>query len=203
MTSGESVPWGWVSLEVVLAVHSRQIAEHGGADGIRELGLIESALARPGNRMSLGNPDAAWLAAAYAHGLVPGHGFVGGNKRVAWVTARLFLLANGWQLVFDPCDAIRIMESASAGQVSEEAIANWFRLRLAARGHEFDSLAHPLTAPAHASHAWPRCADSVRQRLRCAGSAAHRAAGPPPRKCCSASGRCARALRTLPSPGLP
>ncbi|MYC68964.1 MAG: type II toxin-antitoxin system death-on-curing family toxin [Acidobacteriia bacterium] len=132
MTSGESVPWRWVSLEVVLAVHGRQIAEHGGADGIRDLGLIESALARPANLMSYGDPDAASLAAAYAHGLVPNHGFVDGNKRVAWVTARLFLLANGWKLIFDPFDAIRIMESASAGQVSEEDVANWFRTRLAA-----------------------------------------------------------------------
>ncbi len=132
MTSGESVPWRWVSLEVVLAVHGRQIAEHGGADGIRDLGLIESALARPANLMSYGDPDAASLAAAYAHGLVPNHGFVDGNKRVAWVAARLFLLANGRKLEFDPFDAIRIMESASAGQVSQEEVANWFRARLAA-----------------------------------------------------------------------
>lgn len=132
MTSGQSVPWRWASLEVVLAVHSRQIAEHGGADGIRDLGIIESALARPINLMSYGDPDAASLAAAYAYGLVSNHGFVDGNKRVAWVTARLFLLANGRKLVFDPFDAIRMMESASAGQVSEEEVANWFRARLAA-----------------------------------------------------------------------
>lgn len=132
MTSGESVPWRWVSLEVVLAVHSRQIAEHGGSDGVRDLGLIESALARPINLTSYGDPDAASLAAAYAYGLVSNHGFVDGNKRVAWVAARLFLLANGRKLVFDSFDAIRIMESASAGQVSEEDVANWFRARLAA-----------------------------------------------------------------------
>ncbi len=132
MTSRESTPWRWVSLEVVLAIHGRQIAEHGGVDGIRDLGLIESALARPVNLQSHGNPDAASLAAAYAHGLVPSHGFVDGNKRVGWVTARLFLLANGWSLDFDPFDAIRIMEAASAGQVSEEEVANWFRQRLAA-----------------------------------------------------------------------
>lgn len=131
MTSGESVPWRWVSLQVVLAVHDRQMAEHGGADGIRDLGLIESALARPINLMSFGDPDAASLAAAYAYGLVSNHGFVDGNKRVAWVAARLFLLANGWKLVFDPFDAIRIMESASARQVSEEETADWFRARLA------------------------------------------------------------------------
>ena len=132
MTSGESVPWRWVSLEVDLAVHSRQIAEHGGADGSAELGLIESALARPTNSMSFGDPDAASLAAAHAYGLVSNHGLVDGNKRVAWLTARLFLLANGRKLVFDPFDAIRIMESASAGQVSEAVVANWFRARLAA-----------------------------------------------------------------------
>jgi len=82
--------------------------------------------------MSYGDPDAASLAAAYAHGLVPNHGFVDGNKRVAWVAARLFLRANGRTLEFDPFDAIRIMESASAGQVSQEEVANWFRARLAA-----------------------------------------------------------------------
>lgn len=129
---GESTPWWWVSLEVVLAIHGRQIAEHGGADGIRDLALIESALARPANLASHGDPDAAALTAAYAHGLVSNHGFVDGNKRAAWVTARLFLLANGRSLEFDPFDAIRIMEAASAGQVSEEEVANWFRLRLAA-----------------------------------------------------------------------
>lgn len=132
MTSRESTPWRWVSLEVVLAIHGRQIAEHGGVDGIRDLGLVESALGRPVNLVSYGDPDAASLAAAYAHGLVSNHGFVDGNKRVGWVTARLFLLANGWSLDFDPFDAIRIMEAASAGQVSEEEVANWFRLRLAA-----------------------------------------------------------------------
>ncbi len=132
MTSGESTPWRWVSLEVVLAIHGRQIAEHGGVDGIRDLGLIESALARPANLVSYGDPDAASLAAAYAHGLAPSHGFVDGNKRVAWAAARLFLLANGLSLAFDPFEAIRIMETASAGQVSEEEVANWFRLRLAA-----------------------------------------------------------------------
>lgn len=132
MTSREPTPWWWVSLEVVLAIHGRQIAEHGGVDGIRDLGLIESALARPVNLVSYGDPDAASLAAAYAHGLVPSHGFVDGNKRVAWATARLFLLANGRNLEFDPFEAIRIMEAASAGQISEGEVANWFRLRLAA-----------------------------------------------------------------------
>ncbi len=132
MTPGESTPWRWVSSEVVLAIHGRQIAEHGGVDGIRDLGLLESALGRPVNLVSYGDPDAASLAAAYAHGLVSNHGFVDGNKRVGWVTARLFLLANGWSLDFDPFDAIPIMEAASAGQVSEEEVANWFRLRLAA-----------------------------------------------------------------------
>ena len=132
MTSREPTPWRWVSLEVVLAIHGRQIAEHGGVDGIRDLGLIESALARPVNLVSYGDPDAASLAAVYAHGLVSNHGFVDGNKRVAWVTARLFLLATGRSLEFDPFEAIRIMEAASAGQVSEEEVTNWFRLRLAA-----------------------------------------------------------------------
>ena len=115
MTSGQSAPWQWVPLEVVLAIHGRQITEHGGADGILDLGLVDSALARPLNLASYGDPDAAMLAAAYAYGLASNHGFADGNKRVAWVTARLFLRANGWNLAFDRFDAIRIMEAVSSG----------------------------------------------------------------------------------------
>ena len=130
MTTGKTAPWRWVSLEVVLAVHDRQIAEHGGADGIRDLGLIDSALASPINLSSYGDPDAAALAAAYAHGLVSSHGFVDGNKRTGWVAARLFLLENGCSLAFEPFDAIRIIEAVAAGRVSEAELASWFRLRL-------------------------------------------------------------------------
>ena len=121
----------WIDLRVVLAIHDRQLAEHGGADGIRDLGTIEAALARPRNRAAYeADPDAAALAAAYAYGLAKHHGFVDGNKRTAWVAARLFLADNGQVLRFDPRDAIRIMEGVASGHIGEVELADWFRRRL-------------------------------------------------------------------------
>ena len=123
-------PWNWIGLNVVLAIHDRQVAEHGGSDGIRDLGAIESALARPVNLVAYGDPDAAALAATYMYGLAKNHGFVDGNKRVAWVVGRLFLLDNGYRLVFDPLEAIRTMESVAAGRAGEAELAEWLRARL-------------------------------------------------------------------------
>jgi death-on-curing protein len=124
--------WRWVAAEVVYAIHDRQLAEHGGLDGIRDRGAVESALARPVNAAAYGDPDAATLAAAYASGLARNHGFADGNKRTAWVVARLFLADNGLHLTFDPMDAVRIMEGVAAGKVSEPELAEWFRRGLAA-----------------------------------------------------------------------
>ncbi len=101
--------------------------ETGGADGIRDLKVIESALARPLNVAAYGSPDAADLAAVYAHGLANNHGFVDGNRRTAWVTARLFLADNGQRLEFDPLDAIRTMEDVAGGRIGETDLAGWFR----------------------------------------------------------------------------
>lgn len=128
--SAKQAHWRWVSLSVVVAVHDRQISEHGGPDGIREEGAIESALARPLNLAAYGNPDAASLAAAYAYGIAMNHGFVDGNKRTAWVTARLFLADNGYGLDFDPIDAVHTMEGVAAGRVDEDELAAWFRARI-------------------------------------------------------------------------
>ena len=122
--------WNWIGLNVVLAIHDRQLAEHGGADGIRDLGAVESALARPANLAAYGSPDAAALAAAYMYGLAMNHGFVDGNKRVAWIVGRLFLADNGCRLVFDPLEAIRVMEGVAAGRVSELELAEWLRVGL-------------------------------------------------------------------------
>ena len=130
MSSGDSAahpPWRWVDSSVVLPIHDRQLAEHGGEDGIRDLGMIESALARPLNLALYGNPDAAELAAAYAWGLARNHGFIDGNKRTAWVVARLFLADNGRHIEFEPLDAIRIMEGVAAGRIDEATLADWFR----------------------------------------------------------------------------
>ena len=118
-------------MDVVLAIHDRQIAEHGGIDGIRDIDSIDSALGRPVNLWAYGEPDAAALAASYAHGLVSSHGFVDGNKRTAWVAARLFLLDNGYRLRFEPFDAIRAVECLASKQISEADLAGWFRTRLA------------------------------------------------------------------------
>ena len=130
MSGDDPGPWRWVQRSVVLAIHDRQLAEHGGSDGIRDPGAIESALARPVNLASYGDPDIAELAAAYAYSLVINHGFVDGNKRTAWVTARLFLADNGRRLDFDPMDAIQTMEGVAEGRISEAAFAAWFRQHL-------------------------------------------------------------------------
>ncbi|MEJ8573677.1 type II toxin-antitoxin system death-on-curing family toxin [Microbaculum marinum] len=125
--------WNWVSQSVVFAVHDRLLAEHGGPDGIRDLGMIESALDRARNLAAYRQADAADLAAAYAFGLVRNHGFADGNKRTAWVVARLFLADNGYRLRFVPADAVHIMEAAAAGTIREADLADWFRKRLHTR----------------------------------------------------------------------
>ncbi len=132
MSQDDLSQWRWIGLSAVLAVHDRQLAEHGGPDGIRDLKVIESALARPLNLVAYGNPDAADLAAAYAYGLPDNHGFVDGNKRTAWVAARLFLADNGRRLEFDPLDAIRTMEDVAGGRIREADLAGWFRRHLKA-----------------------------------------------------------------------
>jgi death-on-curing protein len=123
-------PWRWIGSNVVFAVHDRQLAEHGGLYGVRDRGALESALARAQNKAAYGEPDAADLAACYAFGLARNHGFSDGNKRTAWVVARLFLADNGYQLQFDPGDAIKTVEALAAGSLEEEQIAQWFREHL-------------------------------------------------------------------------
>jgi death-on-curing protein len=129
--------WGsrepeWIALELALAIHERQLAEHGGGEGIRDQGLLESALARPINAWACGTDGFGSLAAAYAFGVARNHPFVDGNKRTAWVLARLFLRLNGQTLNFEPVDAIRAMLALAAGEISEDELAAWFRERIAA-----------------------------------------------------------------------
>ncbi|WP_206951511.1 type II toxin-antitoxin system death-on-curing family toxin [Trinickia acidisoli] len=123
--------WRWVRADLTYAIHDRQLAEHGGLDGVRDKGAVESALARPQNLDVYASADAAALAAAYAYGLARNHGFTDGNKRTAWVVARLFLADNGYRLKFDPVDAVRTMETVAAGALDEAALAEWFRQRIA------------------------------------------------------------------------
>ena len=122
--------WRWVALTLVYAVHDRLLAEHGGPTGLRDQGALESALARPLNAAAYGNPDVADLAAAYAFGVARNHPFADGNKRTAWVIARLFLADNGQRLAFDAADAVRTVEALAAGDLSEAALAEWFRRHL-------------------------------------------------------------------------
>ena len=122
--------WQWVDPHVVQAIHKSQIARHGGLDGVRDPGLIESALARPRNLAAYSEPDAADLAAAYACGIAKNHGFLDGNKRTALVVALLFLANNGFDTTVNQLDVVRLMESVADGSMDEPAAADWFRSRL-------------------------------------------------------------------------
>jgi death on curing protein len=124
------VNWTWVRKDVVLALHERQLAEHGGPAGVRDEGGLESALARAPNLDAYGRPDAAALAAAYAAGIARNHPFVDGNKRTAWVVARLFLELNDVNLVYQDAAAIQAMLRLAAGELTEDALARWFRERV-------------------------------------------------------------------------
>lgn len=119
--------WVWIDPKVLLAVHEEQLAEHGGAGGTRDMGLFESALARPQNLAAYGEPDAADLAAAYGCGLARNHPFIDGNKRTAFVAVELFLQLNGQELVADDADCVLTMLAVAAGQIDEPAFAAWLR----------------------------------------------------------------------------
>lgn len=124
----------WVALEAVLLLHEESIAEHGGLAGVRDLGLLESALARPQNLFAYeGVSDIARLAAAYAAGIARNHPFADGNKRAAFLALGLFVAINGWRLVADKAEATIVMLDLAAGELEEEALAAWIRARLARR----------------------------------------------------------------------
>ena len=120
----------WLDSRIAYAVHDRQLAEHGGGEGLRDAGALESALARPINQWNYGEDDLAQLAAAYAFGLARNHPFADGNKRTAWIFARLLLLANGSEIAFEPAEAIRTVLDLAAGDLTEDELADWFRQRI-------------------------------------------------------------------------
>lgn len=122
--------WIWVDLAVVLAAHDEQLAEHGGARGVRDSGMLESAMARPLNLVAYGDPDAAELAASYAFGIARNHPFVDGNKRTAAVISETFLVLNGYRLGCDDVELVTTFLSLAAGELSVEALADWFRSHL-------------------------------------------------------------------------
>jgi death on curing protein len=122
----------WLLEETVLAVHSRQISEHGGRLGIRDEGLLLSALARPQNLAAYGDPlpDLAALAASYAYGIARNHPFIDGNKRVALVAARTFLLINGTDLEATQEEKYVTFLRLAEGGLSEKELAEWIRTRI-------------------------------------------------------------------------
>ena len=124
------VDFKWLPRGAVLAIHSRQLAEHGGAVGVRDDGLLDSALQRPKDKCNYGEPDIAELAAAYAYGLARNHAFIDGNKRTALVVSRTFLLHNGWQINAAPQDRLRTFLDLAAGKLTETELAEWFRKHL-------------------------------------------------------------------------
>lgn len=119
--------WVWLDAGVVEAVHAEQLAEHGGAAGTRDRGLLESALARPRHLASYEEPDAASLAAAYGFGIAHNHPFGDGNKRTAFVAVELFLDLNGMALDAADSDCVVTMLKLAAGEHAEAAFADWIR----------------------------------------------------------------------------
>ena len=122
----------WIRVDVVLAVHQRQLAEHGGEQGIRDAALLESALARPMNLLACGegDVDVPRLAAAYALGLAKNHPFVDGNNRVAWVVCRTFLKLNGCDVDAPKQETYTVVMRLAEGRLSEQELADWIRRRL-------------------------------------------------------------------------
>jgi len=122
--------WTWIREDAILAVHAEQLAEHGGGSGIRDLGLLQSALARPQNLVAYGDPDAADLAAAYAYGIARNHPFVDGNKRTAAVAAVMFLWTNGVETRIGEAELVVTILALAAGELGEEELVAWLRERI-------------------------------------------------------------------------
>jgi death-on-curing protein len=121
----------WLIRAALEILHDLSITEHGGAGGLRDEGLFESALARPQNLLAYeSDVDLARLAASYAFGLAKNHAFVDGNKRTAFIAAATFLSLNGQRLVADQAQATLVMLSVASGAFSEEELANWIRQHL-------------------------------------------------------------------------
>jgi death on curing protein len=122
--------WTWISADLLHLIHDEQIAEHGGLPGVRDENGLLSALARPQQLANYGEPDLAELAASYLFGLAKNHGYSDGNKRAAWAVARTFLLLNGYGVVTNGIDAVRMVEAVAASEFNESEVADWFRARL-------------------------------------------------------------------------
>ena len=119
--------WHWLVEGVVIAVHAEQIAEHGGSDGIRDRGLLSSALDRPRNLAGYGMPTVFDLAAAYALGIMQNHPFIDGNKRTGFLAAYVFLALNGWKLIAAEASAVEAALALASGRMSEAEFAGWLK----------------------------------------------------------------------------
>ncbi len=119
----------WLSRQAIEIIHDEQLAEHGGAEGIRDAGLLESALARPRNLFAYGEADICALAAAYAAGIVRNHPFVDGNKRTGFLAAYSFLAVNGLELDAPEAEAVVMALDLASGEMPEEGFAAWLRDR--------------------------------------------------------------------------
>jgi death-on-curing protein len=115
----------WLDLPIVLDVHSEQLALFGGADGLRDIGLLESALARPQNKYGYGESELAALAAAYAFGIARNHPFVDGNKRTAFASIIVFLGLNGIDFDVPSAEATAMMLALAAGEIDEAGLGRW------------------------------------------------------------------------------
>ena len=122
--------WRWLDPRLAEALHAEQLAEHGGAAGIRDAGLLTSALSRPQNLASYGNPDVADLAAAHAWGIIRSHPFVDGDKRVALILCETFLVINGYELDADDVSLTMAFVELAAGTMDEATMAKWLRSRI-------------------------------------------------------------------------
>jgi len=121
------VTWRWLLNGVVLALHDEQLAEHGGSLGVRDAGLLSSALARPQNQAAYGNPSVFDLAAAYAFGIMRNHPFVDGNKRTGFLAAYVFLDLNGWELMAHEDEAVAVVLALAASEIQEVGFSEWLK----------------------------------------------------------------------------
>ena len=117
----------WLWADLIISIHDEQLREFGGPPGLRDQGLLESALGRPLNKYSYETQDLAALAAAYGFGLARNHPFVDGNKRIAFLAMVTFLGLNDVEFVVSETDAVAVMLAVAAGELDEESLARWIR----------------------------------------------------------------------------
>ena len=121
------MPIIWLNAELVSAMHLRQLSEHGGGAGLRDEGLLESAVQRPINKSQYGEPDFSDLAASYAYGIARNHPFIDGNKRTALVASFTFLYLNGFSVNTTQVENVRVFLALASGNLTEDDLAVWFR----------------------------------------------------------------------------